>query len=143
MPEQITRNVLTFETIVHIRITAPTQEVVDAIMGMLDDPDIEASIAKVHTPSLNPAFDGAIDLEVEPKYLDRVNAVLDEIPELTKAAPTGSYETLRQQFVDMPSTWLPDLIRAAVESAHERKVFIKGGASVFVKAVEKSIGRNG
>ena len=47
------------------------------------------------------------------------------------------YETLRSELQDLPMTWYPDLIRAMVQAAYAKKVFKVGGASYFVRNLEK------
>ena len=52
---------------------------------------------------------------------------------------TQNYESLRQELSELPMTWYPDLIRAMIEAAIKKKVFLKGGATRFVRDVEKKI----
>ncbi len=47
-----------------------------------------------------------------------------------------TYTELREGLAKLPATWYPDLIRAMVEAAIEKKVFLPGGASVFISQVE-------
>lgn len=53
------------------------------------------------------------------------------------------YESLRREVCDQPTTWYSDLIRAMVEAAYEKQVFIPGGASRLIESVEKKIGKFG
>lgn len=48
-----------------------------------------------------------------------------------------SYEDLRKSLGELPVTWYPDLIRAMVQAAIKKGVFLKGGATRFVAQVEK------
>lgn len=52
---------------------------------------------------------------------------------------TQNYESLRQELSELPMTWYPDLIRAMIEAAIKKKVFLKGGATRFVRDVEKKL----
>lgn len=54
-----------------------------------------------------------------------------------KAAKTEEYEKLRAMLEDLPMTWYPDLLRAMTEAAYKKNVFVPGGASNFVREVEK------
>lgn len=49
-----------------------------------------------------------------------------------------NYEDLRTELGGLPRTWYPDLIRAMVEAAIKKGVFLKGGATRFVRNVERS-----
>lgn len=61
----------------------------------------------------------------EPKLVD-----LEEI----------DYEDLRAYLSDLPMTWYPDLIRAMVEAAYKKEVFVRPqGCSTMVQNWEKGI----
>jgi len=51
-----------------------------------------------------------------------------------------SYETLREELGQLPTTWYPDLIRAMVKASYRKKVW-KGtnGCSLFVQGVESDL----
>ena len=53
-----------------------------------------------------------------------------------------TYNELRQELKELPMTWYPDLITAMIEASYEKKVFIKGKASTFVRNIEKRIGED-
>lgn len=42
------------------------------------------------------------------------------------------YDDLVEGLSDLPITWYPALIKKMVEVAYEKKVFLKGGASLFI-----------
>jgi hypothetical protein len=48
-----------------------------------------------------------------------------------------NYEELRSYLEDLPLTWYPDLLRAMVEAAYNKDVFMPGGASKFVEHIER------
>lgn len=50
------------------------------------------------------------------------------------------YDDLRDSLQKLPMTWYPALIKTMIEAAYHKKVFIKGGASNFVKKIEKEQG---
>ncbi len=60
-----------------------------------------------------------------------------------EVTPTSNYEDLRTQLGQLPSTWYPDLIRALVEAAYKKNVFVPGGASRLVHGFEKANGHEG
>lgn len=47
------------------------------------------------------------------------------------------YADLRDGLMDLPMTWYPALIITMIKSAYIKKVFKKGGASEFVRTIEK------
>ena len=47
-----------------------------------------------------------------------------------------SYAEVKNMIVNAPATWLPALIAVAVETALERRVFLRGGAKRFVENIE-------
>lgn len=57
-------------------------------------------------------------------------------------APTDGYENLRSKLGELPPTWYPDLIRALVEAAYRKNVFVPGGASRLIQGFEKANGRD-
>jgi hypothetical protein len=57
--------------------------------------------------------------------------------------PFDNYEELRSYLSDIPLTWYPDLIRALVEAAYKKKVFVEKRASRFVEKVEKELEAKG
>lgn len=50
-----------------------------------------------------------------------------------------NYEQLRYELKKLPMTWYPDLIRALVEAAYEKNVFVPNHASVFVQLIEAQL----
>ena len=51
-----------------------------------------------------------------------------------------SYEELRKELQNLPTTWYPVLIETMVKASYEKKVWVASGASTFIKAVEKKKG---
>ena len=50
------------------------------------------------------------------------------------------FSDLRDLLMDIPMTWYPALIKTMIKQAYLKKVFVKGGASQFIKNVEKKLG---
>ncbi len=49
------------------------------------------------------------------------------------------YEDLRAELENLPFTWYPDLIRAIVTAAIRKGVFVKRGATRFVRELERTL----
>lgn len=50
------------------------------------------------------------------------------------------YEVLRDYLGQLPQTWYPDLIRAMVEAAYEKDVFVRPhGGSRLIRRIEKDV----
>lgn len=75
-------------------------------------------------------------------YEDPTEAQLKRPEPVSQKFPENiEYEELRRGLSNLPMTFYPDLIRAMVEAAYQKNVFLDGGASVFVQNVEKKIGK--
>jgi hypothetical protein len=63
--------------------------------------------------------------------------VYDATHLITEVIENCDYESLRKEVCDQPTTWYPDLIRAMIEAAYDKNVFVEGGVSVLVAKIEK------
>lgn len=52
-----------------------------------------------------------------------------------------SYEFAERLISELPKTWIPAMTLKIVEAGYEKNVWAPGACGVFVKAVEKEIGR--
>ena len=50
-----------------------------------------------------------------------------------------TYDEMHRNLLDLPITWYPAIIETAIKEAYKKKVFLPGGASVFVQGVEKRL----
>lgn len=50
-----------------------------------------------------------------------------------------SYKELEEELKNLPMTFYPALIAIMIESAIDKKVFVEGGATNFVKRIEDKI----
>jgi hypothetical protein len=66
-----------------------------------------------------------------------LSRVYDATHLITEVLENCEYESLRKEVCDQPTTWYPDLIRAMIEAALAKNVFVEGGVSVLVKKIEK------
>lgn len=54
-----------------------------------------------------------------------------------------SYSELESSLRGLPPTWYPALIKCAIEESIAKKVWVKGGATNFVRSLEKEITGHG
>jgi hypothetical protein len=63
--------------------------------------------------------------------------VYDATGMISEVMENAEYESLRSALSNLPDTWYPDLLRAMVNAAYSKNVFVEGGASTLVKKFEK------
>ena len=50
-----------------------------------------------------------------------------------------TFDEMHRNLLDLPATWYPGIIETAIKEAYKKKVFLPGGATVFVQGVEEKL----